>query len=449
VDKDQPQQALRKLKELLEGVDPSSTSTTRFKKLRQWIAETFGSPFDLTYVSAVSGASKNLKVRFTQKDATGADQWELGVAVIRLESEVPKLIPAAKKIVGPTRPALLKALLVCVKPAQGDPYVAALVEPEQGRYEATFRRLFPTASVERPVPVSGGEAPPQDQVLSDEDVRELAAHLGVDPSWMQDVRWNLRTKRAIVFYGPPGTGKTFIARTLASRIQPDEERRAFVQLHPSYGYEEFFEGYRPAPSKNGLSLIKQSGPLRRLVEIAEEDPSQPVVLVLDEMNRGNLPKVFGELYFLLEYRDASVSLMYSPEEEFRLPPNLYIVGAMNTADRSIVLLDQALRRRFFFMGLFPGQPPVRDMLTRYLERRAPQMAWTARLLDLVNEKLGDRNIAIGPSYFMWPNLNDSVLELVWKYSILPTLEDLLSGEPERLAEFSLERLKGELNRSTS
>lgn len=140
-----------------------------------------------------------------------------------------------------------------------------------------------------------------------------------------------------------------------------------------------------------------------------------------------------------------MSLMYSPGEDFRLPPNLYIVGAMNTADRSIVLLDQALRRRFLFMGLFPGQPPVRDMLTRYLGRNVPEMAWTARLLDLANEKLGDRNIAIGPSHFMRPDLSDSVLQRVWRYSILPTLEDLLSGEPERLAEFSLDRLKDDLD----
>lgn len=449
MDKAQSQQALEELKDRLKGVKPSSTSTTQYNRLRQWIAETFGSPVDLTYISTVSGGSKNLKVRFKQTDMA-ANQWELGVAVTRLESEVDSLIRAAKKSVGLARPALLKALIVCVKPDQGDPSIAALVAPEHGRYEATFRRLFPEASVDRPVPMSGGATPPPPgQILSDEDVAELATQLGAELSWMHDVRWNLQTKRAIVFYGPPGTGKTFIARVLAERIQPDADRRAFLQLHPSYGYEEFFEGYRPAPSENGLSLTKQSGPLRRLVDLAEEDPSQPVILVLDEMNRGNLPKIFGELYFLLEYRDASVSLMYSPEEEFRLPPNLYIIGAMNTADRSIVLLDQALRRRFLFMGLFPGQPPVRDMLTRYLDRNAPKMAWAAQLLDLANEKLGDRNIAIGPSHFMRPDLSDSVLERVWRYSILPTLEDLLSGEPERLAEFSLERLKDELKRPTS
>ncbi|MBZ4411241.1 AAA family ATPase [Myxococcus sp. XM-1-1-1] len=452
----QSQQALEELKEQLKGVNPSSTSTTRYNKFRQWISETFGSPFDLTYISTVSGASKNLGVRFRQANAATANQWELGVAVTRLASELPQLIRAAKKAVGPARPALLKALIVCVRPDDGDPYVAALVEPEHGRYEETFRLLFPDAAVERPEPMSGEVTlpPPRPplppgQILSDEDVEELAAQLGAELSWVQDVRWGLQTKQAIVFYGPPGTGKTFIARALAERIQPDVERRAFLQLHPSYGYEEFFEGYRPSPAENGLSLTKQSGPLRRLVDLAEEDPSQPVILVLDEMNRGNLPKVFGELYFLLEYRDASVSLMYSPDEDFRLPPNLYIVGAMNTADRSIVLLDQALRRRFLFMGLFPGQPPVRDMLPRYLDRHVPHMAWTARLLDLVNTKLGDRNIAIGPSYFMRPDLSDSVLQLVWKYSILPTLEDLLSGEPERLAEFSLERLTDELNRPTT
>lgn len=442
----QPQQVLEELNSCLAGVDPSSTSTRKYDRFRKWIAELLGAAPEHTYVTTVSGGTKNLGVRF-QQTAGFKGFWRLGVAVTRLEEDVPRIVNGARSLVAPSGARLLEALVVCVKPDNGRASIKALVEVEGGRFEEPFKRAFPLMKVERPTPVQAGEAPPElpvrrppDEVLEDAEVDELAALIGVEREWVDDVRWSLRDKKAIVFYGPPGTGKTFIARKLAEKLQPNEARRAFVQLHPSYGYEEFFEGYRPSPSESGLVLKKQSGPLRRLVELAEEAEDQPVVLVLDEMNRGNLPKVFGELYFLLEYRDESVSLMYSPDEQFRLPPNFFIIGAMNTADRSIVLLDQALRRRFFFVPLFPGEPPVRDLLRRYLEKNVPAMEWVARLLDHANEKLGDRNLSIGPSHFMRKDLNEEVLERIWKYAILPTLEDLFFGEPRRVADFALKCL---------
>ena len=103
-----------------------------------------------------------------------------------------------------------------------------------------------------------------------------------------------------------------------------------------------------------------------------ENAHKPFVLIIDEMNRANLAKVFGELYFLLEYRDKSIQLQYSPEVAFKLPENLFIIGTMNTADRSIALLDSAMRRRFAFVELHPEEPPVRDVLARFVAaRRGP------------------------------------------------------------------------------
>ncbi|WNG55474.1 AAA domain-containing protein [Archangium gephyra] len=440
-------QVLEDLNASLAGVDPSSTSPRKYDPLRKWIAELLGAELEYTYATTVSGGTQNLRGRFRQSGRT----WHLGVVVIRTEEDVSRIVNGARSIVGPSETRLVEALVVCVKPDTGLPSIEALVEGEGGRFEVPFKGAFPLSKVERPFPVEAGEAPPElpvhrspEEVLTDAEVAELAGIIGADREWVDDVRWSLRDKKAIVFYGPPGTGKTFIARKLAEKLQPNEARRAFVQLHPSYGYEDFFEGYRPSATGSGIALEKRSGPLRRLVELAEEAEDQPVVLVLDEMNRGNLPKVFGELYFLLEYRDESVSLMYSPDEQFRLPPNFFIIGSMNTADRSIVLLDQALRRRFFFVPLFPGEPPVRDLLRRYLEKNVPAMEWVARLLERANEKLGDRNLAIGPSHFMRKDLNEEVLARIWKYAILPTLEDLFFGEPQRLEDFSLERLAAEV-----
>ena len=125
-------------------------------------------------------------------------------------------------------------------------------------------------------------------------------------------------------------------------------------------------------------------------------------LVIDEINRGNLAKVFGELYFLLEYRDKEMDLQYSNQgERFKLPENLYIIGTMNTADRSIALVDLALRRRFYFVEFHPDEDPVKSVLRRWLLDKSPGMEWVADLVEKANVHLReDRHAAIGPSYFM-------------------------------------------------
>src|SRR6185312_10149303 len=142
-----------------------------------------------------------------------------------------------------------------------------------------------------------------------------------------------------------------------------------IQFHPSYSYEDFFEGFRPAPTTDGSGVLYEltPGPLRRIAKAASEDLARPYVLIIDEINRGNIPKIFGELLFLLEYRRREVRLQYWPEAAFTLPENLFLIGTMNTADRSIALVDAALRRRFYFVEFSPTKPPVSDVLARWLE----------------------------------------------------------------------------------
>ena len=166
------------------------------------------------------------------------------------------------------------------------------------------------------------------------------------------------------------------------------------------------------------------------------------MLVIDEINRGNVARVFGELYFLLEYRgpDHEISLQYS-NKKFSLPNNLWFIGTMNTADRSIALVDAALRRRFHFVPFFPDQPPVKDLLRRWLAIHKPDLLWVADdILDEANAKLDDRNLAIGPSHFMRPDLDEEWVKLIWDHSILPYIQEQLFGETERLAEFELGKL---------
>ena len=264
----------------------------------------------------------------------------------------------------------------------------------------------------------------------------------LDGDYLSDIQLLLEDKRQVIFYGPPGTGKTFVARELAKFFAGDPEQddeagsHRLVQFHPSYAYEDFVEGYRP--TQEGTFALR-SGPLKRIAEAASNEPESIHVLVIDEINRGNVAKVFGELYFLLEYRDEAIDLQYSATP-FRLPGNLWIIGTMNTADRSIALIDAALRRRFHFVPFFPDQPPVAGLLRRWLARHKPGMAWVADRVDAANELLGDRHAAIGPSHFMRANLDDQWVRRIWEFSILPYVAEHLFGEEERLDEFALDAL---------
>ena len=257
----------------------------------------------------------------------------------------------------------------------------------------------------------------------------------------------------MIFYGPPGTGKTFLAREFAKTVAGDEGAVQLVQFHPSYAYEDFVEGYRPAGLKGGLPNFEvRRGPLRRLADLARESESEAIhVLIIDEINRGNLAKVFGELYFLLEYRDQEITLQYS-ETEFSVPKNLWIVGTMNTADRTISLLDAALRRRFHFVPFFPDEPPIEGLLRRWLKKHKPGLEWVADVVDWVNKQLGDRQTAVGPSHFLRKDLDEEWIDLVWEHSVEPYLKDQLMGQEDRYGafeNFDLNRIRERINRADS
>jgi 5-methylcytosine-specific restriction protein B len=255
----------------------------------------------------------------------------------------------------------------------------------------------------------------------------------------------LEDKRQVILYGPPGTGKTFVARALARFLAPDVTHRVTVQFHPTYSYEDFIEGYRPlgGGDEGAVWYDVLPGPLRTLAEEAATT-TERCVMVIDEINRGNVAKIFGELYYLLEYRDDDVQLQYG-SGPFSLPKNLYLVGTMNTADRSIALLDAALRRRFHFVPFFSDKPPVEGLLRRWLEANGlSDMSDVADLVDLANDLLPDRNLQIGPSHFMRGDLDREWLERIWRYSVMPYIEEQFYDEPERVQEFELERLEARL-----
>ena len=279
--------------------------------------------------------------------------------------------------------------------------------------------------------------------VSAETLNDLSARLFWDADHLQDIHSLLKDKRQIVFYGPPGTGKTYVALELARHFAGADGDTDLVQFHPSYAYEDFVEGFRPADQGGQPGFDLRPGPLKRIADKARANPGTKHVLVIDEINRGNVARVFGELYFLLEYRDREMSLQYS-DVPFTLPKNLWFIATMNTADRSIALVDAALRRRFHFVPFFPDQPPVDGLLDRWLEREKPSLQWAADLLKQANAKLADRHLAIGPSHFMRKDLDEEWVKLIWRHSILPYIEEQLFGQEERLSDFDLATLRAEI-----
>jgi hypothetical protein len=291
----------------------------------------------------------------------------------------------------------------------------------------------------RAAPTSGASLPSPTAVLAEQLLLPLP--------WLQETFGLLAEKRQLIFYGPPGTGKTYIAQAIGEHIAADGGTWRLVQFHPSYTYEDFFEGYRPESTDGRLSYELVPGPLRRIAVDARAQPDKMHLLVIDELNRGNVSKVFGELYFLLEYRNRAVELQYSRDERFSLPENLLIIGTMNTADRSIALVDSALRRRFYFQGLIPTRPPVNALLRKWLDRHGLEPD-PADLLDELNRAIGDEDFSIGPSYFITDG-REPDLEHVWAHALMPLLREHFYGRPsldvER--EFGLEAIRARVARA--
>lgn len=272
---------------------------------------------------------------------------------------------------------------------------------------------------------------------------DLARELHLERSWLQEMVDLLGRRRQLIFYGPPGTGKTYLAEELAKHLVEDPSNYRVVQFHPSYSYEDFVEGFRPVVDDNGgMRYELKPGPLKQLAEEARANPGDPFILIVDEINRGNLAKIFGELYYLLEYRDRSIVLQYGTgvDDEFSLPTNLFLIGTMNTADRSIALVDAAIRRRFGFVEFSPFGDEIGQMLRSWLHRQNRDDL-PARLLDELNNRLDDRDLAVGPSYLMKPDsADDAGLERIWKYEILPLLTEQFYGRPEAVERFELSAL---------
>ena len=255
----------------------------------------------------------------------------------------------------------------------------------------------------------------------------------------------LERKLNVILQGAPGVGKTFAAKRLAYSIlgKKDDSRIKVVQFHQSYSYEDFVIGYRPGDS--GYELI--DGIFYNFCKQAENHPGEKYFLIIDEINRGNLSKVFGELLMMIEkgYRGEKISMAYDGRT-FSVPENLYIIGLMNTADRSLALIDYALRRRFSFFEMKPAFSS--DGFRTY--QRSLKSQILDELIDVVKQlnqairsdpSLGD-GFQIGHSYFCEQTVcTDEWLEEIVKYDLIPIIKEYWFDNEKKFTEWS-EKLDG-------
>jgi MoxR-like ATPase len=278
-------------------------------------------------------------------------------------------------------------------------------------------------------------------------LKKMSQEINIDDHKIKSWLKAIERKKQAIFYGSPGTGKTYIAQKLAQHLISDSFGfYEVIQFHPAYSYEDFIQGIRPHTENGQITYSLQQGKFLQFCEKAAQIQDN-CVLIIDEINRANLAQVFGELMYLLEYRDQKIKL--AGGNTFTIPENVYIIGTMNTADRSIALVDHALRRRFAFIEIAPNY----DILKQYHHK-----VWAKQLelniydlqelsilptlninglidvLEKINKEIGDKNYYIGISYFMIMPIEDEI-ESIWTMEIEPYLEEYFFNQLDKVDEF--------------
>lgn len=294
-------------------------------------------------------------------------------------------------------------------------------------------------------------------------ITDLAAKTFLDESFLRDIESLLSSKKQLIFEGPPGSGKTYVAeqfaRYFAGQSLDDSaptDQVELVQFHQSYSYEDFVEGIRPRTNEDGqLVYDVEPGIFLELADKAWLNTDKNFVLIIDEVNRGNVSRILGELMLLLEYRDKLATLPYS-KTQLQIPPNLYIIGTMNTADRSLSQIDYALRRRFYFLRFMSVENDEAPVLDGWLRQQGLDVTTHSTVLQSfiklnqqLENDLGTDDLQVGHSYFMDDNIhNDRQQQHIWNYAVLPLIREYLYHHRERdslMQKYQRDRILGLVN----
>ena len=252
-------------------------------------------------------------------------------------------------------------------------------------------------------------------------------------------------KKNIILQGSAGVGKTYAAKRLAYSIigEIDKARVKMIQFHQSYSYEDFIMGYRP--NENGFEL--KEGVFYNFCKEAEEDEGNKYFLIIDEINRGNISKIFGELFMLIENdkrgEGEALELIYKEDEKFFVPENLYIIGLMNTADRSLAMLDYALRRRFAFYDMKPAfdSEQFKEYQNKLNNNKFNSLIEKVKELNkeiLEDGSLGE-GFCIGHSYFCnLETIKDDKLSLIVEFELIPLLKEYWFDDKEKVNNWKTE-----------
>jgi MoxR-like ATPase len=263
----------------------------------------------------------------------------------------------------------------------------------------------------------------------------------LDKKIIDRINRSLNRKKQIILTGAPGSGKTHLAQNLAKHLTSETDGLIeTIQLHPAYTYEDFIQGLRPIADENGqLSYQMIPGRFLDFCDRARNRTGKSV-LIIDEINRANLASVFGELLYLLEYRDQNIKLAGS-DRPFSIPENVYIIGTMNTADRSIALVDHALRRRFAFIELRPDYSILQKWHDR--ENTGFNPNGLIETLHKINDIIDDKHYEIGISFFLDRNLKDNIAD-IWELEIYPYLEELFYSDLGKIEQFRWENIEAKI-----
>lgn len=423
----------------------SSKSTTKYDNLRILIGNALSLNPEEIYISTIDKAA-NSNARMQQMQIRSDVRWKVFVGICTRND-----VLASKTYMSQTERNLNSGASASLEGTiwmsrseanSGNSWkVVRAIFSNSSSLPSQISKLWPKAKVETigvSKKTSNTEPEPSrnSEKLSSTELQHLP---------LAKIRKALNLNGQIILAGPPGTGKSYAAREIAAALvgassSTDTSRLSFVQFHPNFEYEDFIEGYVPVKSNDGnFQLELRPGILMRLVDELNEEPNELRVLIIDEINRANLAKVFGEFLFLIEYRETEIELRSGTQ--FSIPRNMFVIATMNTTDRNIRSIDIALRRRF---RIFELEPSIEALRHFYDKRESDNLIGESlfRGLQALNQDLVrdiDRHHTVGHTFFMQKTLDAAELREIWDYQVHPLIEEYFFDRPDIADSYTFEK----------